>query len=98
EMLGNILENAFRWTRTKIEVRAHGGGRQAAISVDDDGPGLSAAQISEALEAGKRLDESSPGFGFGLSITRELVELYGGSLALERSPLGGLRVNLHLPG
>jgi signal transduction histidine kinase len=98
EMLGNILENAFRWARTKVEVRVRGEGRQAAVSIEDDGPGLDPDQMSQAMRAGERLDESSPGFGFGLSITRELAELYGGSLLLERSTLGGLRALLRLPG
>ena len=50
------------------------------------------------LRPGERLDESAPGFGFGLSITRELAELYGGSIDLDASELGGLRVSLRLPG
>jgi signal transduction histidine kinase len=49
------------------------------------------------MQPGQRLDESAPGFGFGLSITRELVELYGGTLDLGRAPQGGLRVSLRLP-
>ena len=65
--------------------------------VEDDGPGLSSEQLGKAIQAGQRLDENSPGFGFGLSITRELAELYGGSLSLDRSSIGGLRVAIQLP-
>jgi signal transduction histidine kinase len=65
--------------------------------IEDDGPGLRPDQISQALRPGERLDESAPGFGFGLPITRELAELYGGELNLDASPLGGLRVTLRLP-
>jgi len=98
EMLGNLLENAFQWARSKVEVGAvFQDGSEVAITVDDDGPGLQQAEVSQALRAGKRLDESMPGFGFGLSITRELAELYGGAIDLARSPLGGLRVTLRLP-
>jgi signal transduction histidine kinase len=67
------------------------------MMVDDDGPGLQQTDFSQALQAGKRLDESTPGFGFGLSITHELAELYGGTLDVGRSPLGGLRAALRLP-
>lgn len=97
EMLGNLLENAFAWCRGRVAVSSSEEGRSVVLFIEDDGPGLSPEQMSLALQAGKRLDERSPGFGFGLSITRELAELYAGSLTLERSPLGGLRVALRLP-
>jgi signal transduction histidine kinase len=97
EMLGNVLENAFFWCRSKVLVGSSEEGRSVVLVVEDDGPGLSPEQMSQAMQAGQRLDESSPGFGFGLSITRELAELYAGSLTLDRSLLGGLRVAIRLP-
>jgi signal transduction histidine kinase len=98
EMSGNLLENAFRWARSKVEVQAHhDDGRSVAIVIDDDGPGLRPDQMSQVLLPGKRIDESAPGFGFGLPIARELAELHGGELNLAGSPLGGLRVTLRLP-
>jgi signal transduction histidine kinase len=98
EMAGNLLENAFRWARGRVEVHAHrDDGRSVAIVIEDDGPGLRPDQIPQVLRPGERLDESAPGFGFGLPITRELAELYGGELNLDASPLGGLRVTLRLP-
>jgi signal transduction histidine kinase len=98
EMAGNVLENAFRWARSKVEVRAHrDDGRWVRIVIEDDGPGLRPDQIPQVLRPGERLDESAPGFGFGLPITRELAELYGGELNLDASPSGGLRVTLRLP-
>jgi signal transduction histidine kinase len=97
EMLGNVLENAFFWCRSKVAIRTTMENRSVVVIVEDDGPGLSPEQIVKAVQAGQRLDENAPGFGFGLSITRELAELYAGSLALDRSPLGGLRVAIHLP-
>jgi signal transduction histidine kinase len=97
EMLGNVLENAFRWGRAKVVVQAREEGRFAILTIDDDGPGLQPAQMLQALQAGQRLDESSPGFGFGLSITQELAELYAGSLTLDKAALGGLRVTISLP-
>jgi signal transduction histidine kinase len=97
EMLGNVMENAFSWCRTNVVVGSNDEGRSVVLIVEDDGPGLSPEQMSQATQAGRRLDEGSPGFGFGLSITRELAELYAGSLTLDRSPLGGLRVAIRLP-
>ena len=97
EMLGNVLENAFFWCRGKVTVSTALESRTVAIITEDDGPGLSPEQMEKALQAGKRLDENAAGFGFGLSITRELAELYAGSLTLDRSPMGGLRVTIRLP-
>ena len=65
--------------------------------IDDDGPGLDRNARAEAIERGKRLDESRPGSGLGLSIVVELASIYGGSLELDESPLGGLRAILRLP-
>ncbi len=98
EMLGNVLENAFVWCRGRVALSSNEDGRSVILVVEDDGPGLSPQQMSLAMQAGRRLDERSPGFGFGLSITSELAELYAGSLTLNRSQLGGLRVELRLPG
>jgi signal transduction histidine kinase len=67
------------------------------ITIEDDGPGLSDQQAVDVMRAGHRLDESAPGYGFGLPITRELAELYGGAFALGRSDLGGLRAGVTLP-
>jgi signal transduction histidine kinase len=97
EIAGNLLDNAFKWARRSVTVRAVAEDRTALLQIDDDGPGLSAEQVPHLLQPGQRLDENAPGFGFGLSITRELVELYGGSLAFAEAPDGGLRVNLKLP-
>lgn len=97
EIAGNLLDNAFKWTRNTVTVRALAEERMVLLQIDDDGPGLSTEQIPHMLQPGQRLDESAPGFGFGLSIARELVELYGGNLAFARTLKGGLRVNLRLP-
>jgi signal transduction histidine kinase len=98
EMAGNLLENAFVWSRGSVSVSADLADHAAvAIRVDDDGPGIADADAQRLLQAGARLDESVPGYGFGLAITRELAELYGGALALGCAPLGGLRAVLTLP-
>lgn len=98
EMTGNLLDNAFRWAHGKVEVHAfHDDGRSVAIVIEDDGPGLRPDQIPLVLRPGERIDETAPGFGFGLPITREIAELHGGTLGLDVSALGGLKVTLRLP-
>jgi signal transduction histidine kinase len=97
EMAGNLLDNAFMWARSTVKVSASRNEATIRIFVDDDGPGLSSAQREQVLKPGERLDETAPGFGFGLSIVAELAELYAGSIALSEAPLGGLRAKLGLP-
>ncbi len=67
------------------------------IVVDDDGPGLSPAERAQVAQRGRRLDETKPGSGLGLSIVSELAALYRGSLTLGTAPIGGLRAELVLP-
>lgn len=97
EMLGNLMDNGFQWARRKVAVRAVADERMVVLAIEDDGAGLMPDQLAQVLRPGERLDEAAPGFGFGLSITRELAELYGGCLDLGASPLGGLRALLRLP-
>ncbi len=67
------------------------------IIVDDDGPGLSPGEREQAALRGRRLDETKPGSGLGLSIVVELANLYSGALTLGTAPIGGLRAELALP-
>ena len=97
ELLGNLLDNACKWARTRVEISALAQDGQLALFVDDDGPGLPADARERALRRGVRLDERAPGSGLGLAIVRDLIDHYRGTIALERSPLGGLRVCLTLP-
>lgn len=98
EMVGNLLDNAWRHARSAIRIEARMGARAVALTIDDDGPGLSAIAIDQALVPGRRLDERGDGHGFGLSIAQELAELNGGKLALSRAPAtSGLRAALTLP-
>nr|WP_246500943.1 sensor histidine kinase [Azospirillum rugosum] len=98
EMLGNLLDNACKWARSRVEVtsRLEAGG-MLAVSVDDDGPGLPADRRGAVLAPGVRLDESTPGTGLGLAVVRDVARLYGGDVRLSDSPLGGLRAELVLP-
>jgi signal transduction histidine kinase len=98
EILGNVLDNACKWARRRVQVSATAQGEHLQIDVDDDGPGIDPARRDAVLARGARIDESVPGAGLGLAIVLELVTLYRGTLALGESPLGGLRVGLRLPG
>jgi len=104
EMLGNLLDNACKWARhtvtLSVEVRPateRGRKRRLAITVADDGPGLTEEQRARIGKRGLRLDETKPGSGLGLSIVIELAQSYQGSCALAASPKGGLAVHLDLP-
>lgn len=97
EMLGNLLDNACKWARGHVELRAESDGAQITCSVDDDGSGLPADQREAVFARGKRLDEQVPGSGLGLAIVREIAELYDGSIRLEAAPSGGVRAVLRLP-
>jgi signal transduction histidine kinase len=96
EMLGNLLDNACKWAGSRIVVEASRGGAGLIVSVDDDGPGLAHDLRSVVLERGVRIDQAAPGSGLGLAIVRDLAELYGGSISLEDSPLGGLSARVSL--
>ena len=97
EMLGNLLDNACKWAKSKIVLKASRSGSMIVFTVDDDGSGLERTLQSAVLERGVRIDESAPGSGLGLAIVRDLAELYGGSISLDDSALGGLQARLLLP-
>ncbi|MER9864196.1 ATP-binding protein [Mesorhizobium sp. M0185] len=107
ELLGNLLDNAMKWARSAVAVSVKpipskgGAGTEGAaslfeISIEDDGPGIPDDKAREVLQRGRRLDETKPGSGLGLAIVADLVNEYGGSLALERSVMGGLKAMVRL--
>ncbi|EXJ13617.1 ATP-binding protein [Imhoffiella purpurea] len=98
EMLGNLLENAFKWGRRRIRVGGTKRGGRLTLAVEDDGPGIPPEQASQLLERGARADEATPGHGIGLAVVREICDAYGGRLQVDRSTLGGARFRLILPG
>ena len=105
EMIGNLLDNAGKWAKRAVCItvtrQADGGASERRVllfTIDDDGPGLAPRLRSEATQRGRKLDETKPGSGLGLSIVTDLAAAYGGSLTLADSPKGGLRAQLWLPG
>lgn len=97
EMLGNLLDNACKWARSRVAISSSINDAELLISVDDDGPGLDPSLRAEVLQRGVRADQRVGGSGLGLAIVSDLAELYGGSVTLETSPLGGTRARLQLP-
>jgi signal transduction histidine kinase len=98
EMLGNLLDNACKWSRTRVTVSSCDDRTGfTMITVDDDGPGLAPPMRDRVLQRGVRADEAVPGSGLGLAIVRDLVEVYGGSIELGTAEAGGLSARLRLP-
>jgi signal transduction histidine kinase len=97
EMLGNLLDNACKWARSRVAISSSIGRDQLSVSVDDDGPGLDPSMRAQVLQRGVRADQQVRGSGLGLAIVSDLAELHGGSVTLETSPLGGTRARLELP-
>jgi signal transduction histidine kinase len=105
EMIGNLVDNACKWAQSRVAIEVFperpdpkDDRRVVRIVVDDDGPGLSPQQREQVARRGRRLDETKPGSGLGLSIVVELATLYGGGLTLGTAPIGGLRAELVVPG
>lgn len=98
EILGNLLDNSLKWCRSALTLSARKRTGGIEVTVEDDGPGIPAADRTEAMRSGARLDTSKPGTGLGLAIASELLQAYGATVALEDSAtLGGLAVRITLP-
>jgi signal transduction histidine kinase len=104
EMVGNLMDNASKWARRRVSVSAEVGKATAiqgriwlTLVIEDDGPGLPADRRPDALVRGRRLDETKPGSGLGLSIVTETAAMYGGAMTLGDAESGGLRAMLRLP-
>lgn len=101
EMAGNLLDNACKWSNGEVAISMSAergpNATMLLIRIEDNGPGLTEEEAKKVLRRGVRLDEKTPGSGLGLDIVKELVDVYGGSLQLKRSNLGGLLAELRLP-
>ena len=96
DLFGNLLENAFKYTRSKVRISGRSGSL-ALVRIEDDGPGVDAAIRDDILHRGARGDQVQPGQGIGLSVVSELIQLYGGAFTIGASPLGGASIEVKLP-
>lgn len=100
ELLGNLLDNAYKWCQHKVELRIRcigSGGRELLMTIEDDGPGIADDQLDLVLRRGFRADERTSGHGLGLDMVRDIVDLYEGTLSISRSELGGAMIQVRLP-
>ena len=97
EMLGNLMDNACKWARSRVRICCGTNDDRLEIMVEDDGPGIAQEEFESVMRRGHKLDDSKPGHGQGLGIVKDIAALYGGSLNLARSELGGLQAKLDLP-
>lgn len=97
EVVGNLLDNARKWAGGRVRLSAIRRGSEVSVLIEDDGPGAPAADRERLTKRGERLDETLAGAGLGLAIAADLVEAYGGVLALSQSQLGGLEARATLP-
>lgn len=97
ELLGNVLENAFKWCNQAIRISAESRTGFIVLLIEDDGPGIDAAQCQRILQRGVRADEAVPGHGIGLAVVRDIVEAYHGTIEIGRSALGGAAMRLLFP-
>lgn len=97
ELIGNLLDNAVKWSNSVVVISLRSA-RGVLLEVEDDGPGCSAEELGRLTQRGVRLDESVAGHGLGLSIVKDIVDMYEGRLELTTSTrLGGLRASVFLP-
>lgn len=104
ELLGNLLENAFKWAKSRVLLTVAEGASAPnrrpglSIMVEDDGPGIAADRIAHVLQRGVRGDERVQGHGIGLAIVQDIVRSYRGELHVSRSEeLGGAKFEIVLP-
>ncbi|MBL4894796.1 MAG: HAMP domain-containing histidine kinase [Emcibacter sp.] len=97
EMVGNLIENAAKWSHSKVTVSCQRAGDHILIQVVDDGPGIEKSVRESVFIRGERLDENTPGTGLGLSIVKDLSGLYGGEIILQDNEPHGLLARLSLP-
>lgn len=97
ELLGNLLDNACKWVDAEVRLSIEQTPECFQLIVEDDGPGIPESQRDQVFSRGTRLDEQTAGHGLGLGIVRDIVDVWGGTLQLQESPLGGLKVLIELP-
>lgn len=97
EILGNLLDNAFRYARRMICIQAFQSDTHLVMVIEDDGPGFSDQQAGQIFKRGERLDQQDFGQGIGLSVVFDIVNSYEGQVKAGRSSMGGARFILEFP-
>lgn len=97
EILGNIIENGCKYSKSFVRVEVTATEGMLMICVEDDGPGIAENERDNVLAYGTRLDQAKPGSGIGLAVALDIIELYQGKLELGHSDLGGLKLLISLP-
>lgn len=95
ELMGNLLDNAFKFAISEIKVTVSRRLDRLRIEIEDDGPGIDPGKSQQIFQRGVRADSSRP--GIGLAVVTEIVHSYGGQIMVDESPLGGARFTLDLP-
>lgn len=97
ELLGNILENAYRLSVSEIRISAQLTESCCELIVEDDGPGVPKHQRERILQRGERLDTQYPGQGIGIAVVKDIIDSYGGEFFVEDSDLGGAQFRVVFP-
>ncbi|MDI2591434.1 ATP-binding protein [Pseudomonas sp. N3-W] len=97
EMLGNLLENAYRLCLSEVRISVRETHSMIELCVEDDGPGVPPNQRARILQRGERLDRQHPGQGIGLAVVKDIIESYSAKLTLGDSPMGGAAFRIHFP-
>ena len=97
ELLGNLLENAFKYGNSQVLINASRDNTHLHLVIEDDGNGIPESVRSDILQRGARADTSTPGQGIGLAITTDLISTYDGGLRVDTSDLGGAKFHVSLP-
>lgn len=99
ELLGNVLDNAFKYgsSRIRVSVRRSNKAQSAEIIVEDDGAGVPREKLEFVLQRGARADTLAQGQGIGLAVVSDIIHSYSGEISIEVSELGGALVRIHLP-
>ena len=98
ELFGNLLDNACKWSDhiVCVTVKQDDG---LEFIIEDDGPGISLEECAQIENRGIRLDEAGEGFGLGLSIVREIIDLNGADIKYSPSnTYSGLKIFIKMPG
>jgi len=97
ELLGNLLDNAYKWSKSRVKLSVGTDAGRLTLLVEDDGPGIPPADIERILQRGARADQSTPGQGIGLAVVASIVQAYGGEITIGNSALGGAAITIRLP-